>query len=677
MLRRKLAAVAVAALSWFCLGGRAAGQTAPLFEEIKTVSSTIIPVVSAPFTIQAAGTYDVTLTDLGAQLTPAAPLNAVQLALTRGATVAGTLTAAGTKQLALDPGTYVVRVTGAPGAGSGSGLFSVNVQAPGAAQPAISFSDTISPVPATTPSSVRVFQASIAVPATGTYTAELVDLNFPAVLQNASLIVTQGSGVLGAPLNLPAAPPSETFASTTFTATQGAATFYAIGDATTAGAGLLALRLRDAGGALTYSKVLDIGRTTRPAAGVTLSPSNYLLALNDLGFPAMLAQSGAIVVRDAAEVARTTTSGTTTPFTVTASGSFEVYTLAVPGQTPGAGALAVELRGGSSGTPYSAVATAGGDSTTVTPVFAFPVDIITPGAHSARTADLQFPAALSSVQLAIVQGGSVIARRDTVGTSTGTLAAGKAQLLVFANPAGTVGTLQQRAGLFSLDLTPSGGTPLLEVTQGVGAVFSARSFSVSTPGDYRFTVNDVGFPSPFAEFAAAVTRGTERLGLVYGQGSFDVLGATVGTYFVNFISRVDATTNAGTYRVAAVTKPASPGVTLSANPLSPANGSTTTLTWAATSATACTASGAWTGPRATSGTETTAAINTATIYTLACTGDGGTTTKTLTVTPAVPTNASGGGGSMDVLLLTLLSGMLTVARWVSLRGRMHPAARRH
>lgn len=67
-------------------------------------------------------------------------------------------------------------------------------------------------------------------------------------------------------------------------------------------------------------------------------------------------------------------------------------------------------------------------------------------------------------------------------------------------------------------------------------------------------------------------------------------------------------------------------------------GQTTSLSWSASDATACTASGGWSGSRALSGNQSVAPTQTTT-YTLSCTGDGGTDTAsaTLTVNAQAPT----------------------------------------
>jgi hypothetical protein len=94
-----------------------------------------------------------------------------------------------------------------------------------------------------------------------------------------------------------------------------------------------------------------------------------------------------------------------------------------------------------------------------------------------------------------------------------------------------------------------------------------------------------------------------------------------------------------------------PTVTLSADPAAISAGQSSTLTWSSTNATSCTASAGWSGARATSGTEQVASIAATTTFTLACSGAGGTTTQSATVTVT-------GGGAGDVVV----SGRITFDR---------------
>ena len=74
-----------------------------------------------------------------------------------------------------------------------------------------------------------------------------------------------------------------------------------------------------------------------------------------------------------------------------------------------------------------------------------------------------------------------------------------------------------------------------------------------------------------------------------------------------------------------------PTVTLSATPAVVTAGASATLTWSVTNATACSASGGWSGPKTASGSEVLWPTNTAS-YTLSCTGSGGSGSGTATVT---------------------------------------------
>ncbi|MBN8280414.1 MAG: DUF4038 domain-containing protein [Gammaproteobacteria bacterium] len=102
--------------------------------------------------------------------------------------------------------------------------------------------------------------------------------------------------------------------------------------------------------------------------------------------------------------------------------------------------------------------------------------------------------------------------------------------------------------------------------------------------------------------------------------------------------------------------PPAPVVTLSAAPSSVTTGGSATLSWTTSDATDCTATGGWSGVRATSGSEGTGALGSSTTYTLTCNGPGGTGSDSATVTvssapvptlslTATPTTVTSGGAS--------------------------------
>jgi hypothetical protein len=96
-------------------------------------------------------------------------------------------------------------------------------------------------------------------------------------------------------------------------------------------------------------------------------------------------------------------------------------------------------------------------------------------------------------------------------------------------------------------------------------------------------------------------------------------------------------------------------VTLTSSAPSVASGGTVSLTWSATNVTNCTASGGWTGTKPFSGTETSAALQVDTTFSLSCIGTGGSSIKSVTVAITAAQAASGGGGRLDWLLIWLLA----------------------
>jgi hypothetical protein len=86
---------------------------------------------------------------------------------------------------------------------------------------------------------------------------------------------------------------------------------------------------------------------------------------------------------------------------------------------------------------------------------------------------------------------------------------------------------------------------------------------------------------------------------------------------------------------------AKPSVTISATPTAVESGESPSLTWTATNATTCTASGGWSGLMPSSGTTSPGAISESTTYTLSCTGTGGSASQSVTVSmAAAPASAN-------------------------------------
>lgn len=85
-----------------------------------------------------------------------------------------------------------------------------------------------------------------------------------------------------------------------------------------------------------------------------------------------------------------------------------------------------------------------------------------------------------------------------------------------------------------------------------------------------------------------------------------------------------------------------PSVTLSADPASVMNGDSSVLSWTSVNADSCTASGAWSGAKVLSGSESTGPLTSNQSYLLTCSNVGGSTSRSVTVTVATVTPPPGG-----------------------------------
>jgi hypothetical protein len=92
--------------------------------------------------------------------------------------------------------------------------------------------------------------------------------------------------------------------------------------------------------------------------------------------------------------------------------------------------------------------------------------------------------------------------------------------------------------------------------------------------------------------------------------------------------------------VDAAAPPPVPTVSLTANPTSIISGDSTVLTWSSTDATSCEASDAWSGSKSTFGSETLSGLTVTSTFTLTCTGDGGSSSRSVTVMVEAPSGTA-------------------------------------
>jgi hypothetical protein len=98
---------------------------------------------------------------------------------------------------------------------------------------------------------------------------------------------------------------------------------------------------------------------------------------------------------------------------------------------------------------------------------------------------------------------------------------------------------------------------------------------------------------------------------------------------------------------------------LSASPTALDPGGSTTLSWTASNVDSCTATGGWSGNKATSGSETIGPLTSTTTFTQTCDGSGGSVTESVSVAVNGDTGESGSGGGA----ISLLSMLLLLLRW--------------
>jgi hypothetical protein len=646
----------VFALALAGLSAEARAAQPPIFNEVHSIAA---PTSAVPqeFTlnIATAGTYGVTLTDLGAQLTPAAPLTTVKMAVTsNGALVGVPLVGPGTATLTSIPaGTYQLHVIGMPGSNLGSGPFAIAVDDSTMTQVA-AFAGTLTLPSAALPNGEGVLDDSFTVAASGSYTVTLQDLQLPQSLTTVALLLIQQGGAT------PLATLTGSGAQMAVNLTTGVTyDVFAVGQANAAtNAGLFSAVVKDGAGNVVFGRATPAGNTMH-IGSPALTAGSTTLTLTDLKFPAALTQAGAALTLNGQLVTPLLSStGSSPPFTAV-TGTYEAFAVATPATPPGAGSYAVQVtpQGGAAEFAVArGVAVSGGTLT----AYSFDTSISAAGQYAVNLSDFQLPAALAALELGAEQGGALLGSASAGGTPQTTFnigaATGPVSLVAFAQ-ASTGG------GLFGIELTPNpGSSPVYDTTQSVGGLFVARQVAITAAGSYSVTATDLGFPAPFTSYYTVVTQGTQLLGSIASGGSTGSFNftATPGIYFLNFIAQPGGTDQAGTYALTVAPAPPAPVVTLTVDRSQVGSGSTVDLIWSSQNATSCTGtptSGGWGGTQAVSGTVTSGPLSSTTTFMLSCSGAGGSTSQSVTVTV---TAASGGhgGGSLDALVLAVLAALL-------------------
>jgi hypothetical protein len=661
-------------------GTEALAQTALVGTTHTVVAQGQAPAVEHNFTITTAGSYSVTLTDLGSKLPTPAPLASVAMAVTQGSGIVGMpVTAAGTPiTLTAAANTqYTLHVVGVPGTNLGSGPIEEDVT-DSKGNKVYSSIDTLSTA-SSQPSGVGIVDSSFKVSSSGTYTVTMADLQFPSALQNPELIaIDTTAGIPVATLT--------GFGSTPTTQALNAGDSVTIlafaQEGSSAAGGLFTVAVTPSSGAAVFGPaIVPVGAVTLLQTSVSgtaktsfsLSSAQATVSLADLTFPTVALASVGTTVVDAT----TGQPALTSPITGTGqqnftpsstSDSYQVYAYAVADSTANWGSYSVSVQ---QGTAYPFLEAQAVSSSTGIQAFSFDASAPSAGSYVVTLTDFKFPSAIvaGGLALAAVQDGLLVKDINAAGNFTAPLSQGPVTLLAFGESA------SGSSGLIGVDVSPSGGsTSVFDTTEGIGTGFSSTTFTATSAQSVQANVADLKFPAALQNLNLAVTSRSTLVGTIASagsSGSFPFQATKNATYTVNVLAQPAAATNsepeaAGTY---AMSVDPAPTVTLTVSPTSVASGGTASLTWNAQNATSCTASAspsnsAWSGSEtasASGGPVTSAALTADTTFTLTCTGAGGTASGTATVSVTASSSGGGGhggGGSMDPELLLALAVML-------------------
>ncbi|MBV8144281.1 MAG: putative Ig domain-containing protein, partial [Gammaproteobacteria bacterium] len=186
---------------------------------------------------------------------------------------------------------------------------------------------------------------------------------------------------------------------------------------------------------------------------------------------------------------------------------------------------------------------------------------------------------------------------------------------------------------FAITVTGASSGPTISGTPGTTATAGTPwSFTPTTtdPSGNPLTFS-VTSPPSWASFDPATGR-------LSGTPSASDVGSYAGIVISVSDGAGSAALPAFTLTVSAAA--VNPTVTLTASPTSIASGGSALLSWSATNALSCSASGGWSGSEPTSGSASTGPLGTTTTFTLTCSGASGTSAATQSATVSV--QASGG-----------------------------------
>jgi hypothetical protein len=232
---------------------------------------------------------------------------------------------------------------------------------------------------------------------------------------------------------------------------------------------------------------------------------------------------------------------------------------------------------------------------------------------------------------------------------------------------GTASEFESTAGTvaFTITCTGPGGSASATATVTVTAAVTPSPTVTIAVDPTSVTVGDTSTLTWSSTNATACTASGAWTGTQATSGTASEKPTAAGSQ-VFTLTCTGAGGSANASATLTATAPPAPTVTIAANPTSVTVGTAATLTWSSTNATACTASGAWSGSEPVSGSMSeTPTVAGEEIFTLTCTGAGGSANASaplvaaaLTVVGGSASGRIGGGGALD---LASLAGLVMLA----------------
>jgi hypothetical protein len=634
----------------------AAHATDPLPAETRMVASANAPApTQASFNIPATQDLVVTFTDLQVP----GPVVSASVVVTQGVTIAAMaqLAAPATTAAASLPaanGDYTLYVIGVPNPGFSVGTFTVCVApkaSPSNCIQSASLSGNITAQSTANDPTISTLTANLSVTAAGAYTFNFKDLQFPVALNLApNIALFQGS----TPIQLGIANGG------ILTLSPGTYTLLAIAQADQSiKSGLFGLTISGPGMTPLFDAAVPVGLTNAVAPFNNPASQSVTLTVSDYAFPGPLASASAMLTAGGSALGTASATGGAMNFAAPA-GGLKLWTYGRAGATPGTFSADVSAGATDLFTTAQGVQLSG-----ATYAYAFVSPPLTAGPYQATATDLQFPSQLTGLSFAVAQNGAIVQQSPTAASINFNAVAGNSILLVSAQtPASSSASGN---GLFDVNLQTTGASAQLvyDKTQSVSstaALFDSQTLNLGVSGSFEASLTDLNFPAAFSNLALVVSRGSEVLGKIYGYGEFSFAG-TPGSYQLTFVATPGAQQQFGLYGVSVVF--AVPVVTLTSSVATAVTGSIVQLTWTASNANSCTASGGdWSGAKAASSGSEAVVLAATTTYTLTCTGSGGVAAQSVSVTATPRPSSGGGGGAVDFALL-ILGAVLAGARFRS------------